>query len=519
MIAGLWIGSILLALAGIVLKILYRPAQKAGDFFLTVYFLLTLFIQLAAFYFTAQKTAFGATLAFMLFLYYWLHFAPFYSHSDAAGNGMARGFRSFYIIVACLIWGIISFLLIKFLKPNGVRVGLYIVCGKGALIGLYNIFKNRQSFLSGDTFEEDARWACMHVDDYRKSLFRKSMVEKNDSWEAKELDAVPKELEHWNVAGCNLIDIKTYGLYPCILLEGSFELKNGPSKIRRRGFICGCLGYADGEDGNDETAFVPKNLKLVWHDLAEGKTYKIETELPKDLDRYFADIDRFRFDNIELRIMPTGRVLMFHNRFNQIHNIMLDYPLQGEVTGDYEKAVADYIQKENIDLAKCTKTKVPSAKIINDYQKRFSYHISFKSLDKRFEITKTICNFFNGEKILSGGTWEEKMDPSRIKDLFLRFENEQGRYACFVYLDEEEVLNAFEVVFENSDDGTQAEFTATVGKVQSDFSFTLKLGDKHYELKKSEIRLYKVNEDEKGKIVFKSYTGVHKNILRTLLSE
>ncbi len=154
MIAGLWIGSILLALAGIVLKILYKPAQKAGDFFLTVYFLLTLFMQLAAFYFTSQKTAFGATLAFMLFLYYWLLFAPFYPHSDPAGDGMARGFRSFYIIIACLIWGIISFLLIKFLKPDGIRVGVYIVSGMAALIGLYNIFKNRQSFLSGDSFED-----------------------------------------------------------------------------------------------------------------------------------------------------------------------------------------------------------------------------------------------------------------------------------------------------------------------------------------------------------------------------
>lgn len=518
MIAGLWIGAILLGLIGMVLKSLYRPAKKAGDFFLTIYFLLTLFIQLAAIYFTAQRTAFGAMIAFMLFLYYWFHFAPFYPHSDAAGNGMARGFRSFYIMVACIIWGIISFLLIKFLKPNGSMLGVYIVTAIAALIGLYNIFMNRKSFLSGDSFEEDARWACMHVDDYRKSLFRESMVEKNDSWEAKELDAVPKEIEHWNLAGCNLIDIKTYGLYPCILLEGKFELKNETSKISRSGFLCGCLGYADGESGNDVTTFVPKNMTLAWHDLAEGKTYKIETGLQKDLDRYFADTDRFQFDNIELRIMPTGRVLMFHNRCNQIHNIMLDYPLQGEVTDAYEKNVSDYIQKEKIDVAKCSRIKIPSADIINDYQKRFNYHISFKSADNNFEITKTICNFFNGEKFLSGGTWEETIKPSRIKDVFLRFEDEKNRYACFIYFDEDEVLNAFEDIFENTDDATQAEFTVTVGNNRDAFSFELKVDGKHYELKKSEIRLYKVNEDERGKLVFKSYKGEHKNILNALES-
>lgn len=515
-IIGLWIAGIILGFVGIVLKELYRPVQRAADLFLTMYFLLTVFIHLAAIFFTGQKSPFAATIAAMIFLYYWLHFAPYYPHSDPAGNGMALGFRSFYIIVACIVWGIISFLLIKFLKPNGDRVGLYIVLGIAAIVGLYNVFANRKSFLSGDAFEEDARWARMRVDDYRKSLFRKSMVEKNDSWEAKELDAVPEEIEHWDLYGSNSIRITTYGQYPCLLLEGNFGLTSETSDIQRTGFHFGYLGYADGEDSDDDASFVPKNMTLVWYDISEGKTYKIQTELPKELNRYFEDTERFRYDDIEFRIMPTGRVLMFHNMFNQIHNIMIDYPLQGEVTGGYEKAISDLIQKEKVDVKKYGNIKVSSAGIINDYQKRFKYRINFQSENGSFDITKTICNFFNGEKILSGDKWNEEMDPSRIKDVFLRFEDERMRYACFVYFDDDEVIKAFEDVFDAKDDDTQGEFTVTVGNDKDAFSFALTDGKKHCELKKSEIRLYTVDEDERGKLVFKNYTGKHKNLLNAL---
>jgi hypothetical protein len=252
-------------------------------------------------------------------------------------------------------------------------------------------------------------------------------------------------------------------------------------------------------------------MKMVWHDLAEGKTYRIDTDLPERLEEYFSDRERFRFDDLELRIISSGRVLIYHNRHNQIHNIKLDYPLQGEVTTDYEKEVAALMEEKHIDAAKYSRIKYSSTDITEDQQKRFRYHITFRPENDAFVITKTICNFFNGEKILSGGTWEETMDPSRIKDIFLRFESERRRYACFVYLDGNEVLKAFDEIFGDLADDTKAEFLITVGHKRNAFEFVLQNGEKQVTLKNTEIRLYKVNEDESGSLIFKNYKGRHKN--------
>ena len=506
----LWIVCILCSYLGIVLKDTYSPAKKVADFFLTVFLLLTLGLQLAAIYFTALRSPFFSMLAIMVFDYYWFNFAPFYPNSDPAGNGMARAFRSIFINIGSVLLGIVSVLFIKFLAFDGKQQGLYFVLFIAACIGLSHIFTNRNSFISGAALDSDARWARMTVDDYRKTMFRVGMVEKNDSWMANELDASPKELEHFDVYGCKCINIRTYGRLECILVEGSFDFPAGIEKVRRTGLLNGCLGYTNEGDANDRTTFVPKSMKLVWYDTSDGKTYKIQTELPKELDHYFDDTDRFWLDDIEFRILPRGKVLMYHNRLNQIHNIMIDYPLTSEETDEYDNAVADLIQKMNIDVNKYGDIKTPTLDIIDDLMRRFRYTISFHSENNRYTITKTICNFFNGEKILSGGSWEEDMDPARIKDVFIRFEDERSRYAGFIYFNEDEIIDVFKEAFENNTNPVKREFSITCGDTLEAFSFALKAGDESYRLKKTEMRLYKVDADDRGKLVFKNYKGNRK---------
>ena len=508
---ALWIACIICSYIGLAMKETYSPARKAADIFLTLFLLLTLGIQLLAIYFTAQKSPFFSMFTIMGFDYYWFYFTPFYPNSDAAGNGMARAFRSIFITIGSVLLGIVSVLFIKFLAFDGKQQGLYFVLFVAACIGLSHIFSNRRSFISGDSLESDARWVRMRVDDYRKSILRASMVEKNDSWQAKELDASPNEIEHWDVYGCKCIDVRTDERLECILVEGSFDFQDETRHTRRTGLLSGCLGYTKERDANDRTTFVPKSIKLVWYDISDGKTYIIQTSLPKELDHYFDDTDRFWLDDIEFRIMPRGKVLMFHNRVNQIHNIMIDYPLTSEETNEYDEAVADLIQKMGVDIKKYEDIKTPTLDIINDHLKRFRYTISFHSENNRYHITKTICNFFNGEKILSDGEWKEDMDPARIKDVFLRFENEQGRYAAFIYFREDEVLKIFKDAFENSTDRVTGEFDITCGDTLSEFSFVFKAGDKSYQLKNTEIRLYKVSAEERGKLVFKNYKGNHQN--------
>ena len=512
----LLVACIVFSYIGTAIKEMYDPSKKLENFLLTAFILLTLTAQLTTIYLTAPKSPFFSMIEIMAFDCYWFYFAPFHPNSDPAGNGMAWGFRSLFNTAASVLLGVISYLLIKFWAYDSRQTGLHIVLFFAACIGLINLFRNRQSFLLGDSLEESARWARMSVEDYRKTLFRAGMLEKADAWEAKELDASPEELKHWNVCGSKCIAVKTHEKLYCVLLEGSFVFPDGPADIDPSGFLCGFLGLTDDGDANDTSFFVPKHVKLVWHDLTDGKTYRVYTALPKGLDRYFDDTDRFWLDNIEFRIMPGGKVLMFHNRHNQIHNIMIDYPLQGEETNDYEQKLSDLISEKEIDVNAYRAAKAPSLDTIHDYLKRFRYHPVFRTENDSLKITKTICNFFNGEKILSDGAWRENMNPTRIKDVFIRFESEQQRYAAFIYFNEDEVSETFGEAFHQCDESLTGELMIQVGTSENGFSVALKLGVKCCSLKATEIRLYKMDADDAGKLIFKNYKGNHKNLLTGL---
>ncbi|MBR2750566.1 MAG: hypothetical protein IKD90_05495 [Clostridiales bacterium] len=516
---GLYVACILGSFFGLCVKWLYKPARRVRNFLLTTFISLVLLSQLESLYLIALRSPFSSMIAIILFDHYWFYFRPFYPNSDAAGNGMARGFRSFYVTVTSVILGVISFLLIQFFKVNGNPIGLYIVLAFAALISISIMLMNRESHLSGDAFDDHARWAKLRTEDYRKALFRESMLEGNDEWEGKELDAVPIELTHWDVYGSNNISVKTYGKLCFFLLEGKFTFSTETHSVSSYGLLRGCLGFA-GDEGGDSPP-VPSHVVMAWYDFSEGNTYKLDADLPDELNRYLDDEERFRWDYIEFQILPHGKVVMYHNWRNQIHNIMLDYPLQGELTKEYEQKVSDFLKEKKSNFITHERTGdeigevsgVPSLETINNYLKRFHYTILFRPENDRFKITKTICRFFNGEKILSGGEWEEKMDPARLKDVFLRFEDEKEKYSCFIYFNKEEILRVFDEAFGNRGDSLKGEFIIRVGTGESAFTFEIKAGGKCYPLHETEIRLYRNNKDDAGKLVFKSYNGNHKNLM------
>ena len=519
MIFALCVACILCSFFGVCIKWLYKPSFRKTDFLVTTFLFLVLVLQLAVIYFMAMKSSFFGMIAIILFDHYWFYFKPFYPNSDPAGNGMARAFRPFFILVSSVTLGVISFFVMMFVKVDEKPIGVYFVLFIAANIGLMNVLANRNSYLHGDALDDQARWCKMRVEDYRKSLFREGMLERNDEWEGKELDAVPEELTHWDVYGSNDMNVKTFKQLCCYLLEGKFTFSDRTVKVHCYGLLRGCLGYAR----NDSSSLiVPNHVILAWHDLSDGKNYKIDTDLPETLSHYFDDEERFRLDCIEFRILPHGKVVMFHNWHNQIHNIMLDYPLQGEETEEYEEKVSDF-QKEKSKYFMAHErigdrigegSPFPSLDTINNYLKRFHYTILFCSKSNSFEITKTICRFFNGEKILSGGEREEQTDPARLKDVFLRFEDEKERYSCFVYFNEAEILRIFEEAFGQKKEPAKGEFIIQVGIEKSAFAFEFKVGDQSYPLQETEIRLYRNDKDDSGKLVFKSYNGMHKNLLR-----
>ena len=95
--------------------------------------------------------------------------------------------------------------------------------------------------------------------------------------------------------------------------------------------------------------------------------------------KMFDDKERFHLDDVEFCIMPRGRVLMYHNAFQKIHNILIEYPLLGKVTDEYNQVISDYLQEKRIDVKKYRNESTPSLDTIDNYLKRYDYKVSFAS--------------------------------------------------------------------------------------------------------------------------------------------
>ncbi|MBR3825795.1 MAG: hypothetical protein IKJ39_11445 [Lachnospiraceae bacterium] len=509
MIIVFLIASVLLSFFSLVAKECYRLGRSMRNIGISLLLLITLTVHSALIYFIATKLIFLTIVPLIAFYIYWFMFAPFYVNSDPAGAGMAHGFHAIIGVGSGIIFGIIFYVLIILLSP----LALYIALGFYVLIGLYSIYYTYYCYTSGGEFQYSAMRENLSYEQYRRTLFRESMVKKGDPWEAKELDDWPKEITHYNVFGSKL-EIKSFDSMPCLLLEASFIHASGEEETIDTIFGCGILEYIYNDAREDD--FIPKHIAMVWRDLSEGKTYRIDADLPEELSSYSDTVNKDRDDDLDFVIMPGGRVLMYHNRYNQIHNIMIDYPLQGVETNEYDERIAEYFAENNINLDHYAKKELPDVETIDNYLKRFPYTVSFVYENERYKTQKSICNFFNGEKILSAEQWVADIEPARIKDVFLRFQYEQSRYSCFLFFNEDEILSVFKEAFETGDAAGNGEFVIKAGRNRNDFTFTLKVADKAYTLKKCEIRLYKNNEDDRGRLVFKNYKGERKNLLRGL---
>ena len=519
MIIVFLIASVLLSYFSLGAKECYRLGRSMRNIGISLLLLITLTVHSALIYFIATKLIFLTIVPLIAFYIYWFMFAPLcIGSTDAAGAGMARGFHVIIGVGSGIIFGIIFYVLIIFLSP----VALYIALGFYVLIGLYSIYFTYYCYTSGGEFQYSAMREKQSYEQFRRTLFRESMVKKGDPWEAKELDDYPEEFTHYNVYGSKQLEIKSFDSMQCLLLEASFIHASGDDEFDDEfkgeaiftGFICGNLAYDYNKACGDE--FIPKRIAMVWRDLSEGKTYRIDADLPKELSSYSDTVNEDRYDDLDFVIMPHGRVLMYHNRYNQIHNLMIDYPLQGVETNEYDERIEEYFAKNNINLDQYAKKEFPAVETIDNYLKRFSYSVSFVYENERYKTQKSICNFFNGEKILSGEQWVADIEPARMKDVFFRFQHEQIRYSCFLFFDEEEILSVFNEAFEADDSADNGEFVIKAGRNRNEFEFSLIVAGRAYTLKKTEIRLYKNNADDRGKLVFKNYRGARKNLLRGL---
>ncbi len=507
------IASVLLSIFSVGTRDYYRLGRRMRNTGISVLLLITLAVHSALIYFIATKLIFLTIVPLIAFYIYWFMFVPLcIGSTDAAGAGMARGFHGAIGVGSGIIFGIIFYVIIILFSP----VALYIALGFYVLIGLYSIYFTYYCYTSGGEFQYSARQKKLSFEQYRRTLFRESMVKKGDPWEAKELDDWPKEMKHFDVYGFKQLEIKSFDSMQCLLIEAHFIHASGEETTRTTEFGWGNLERVYNDASEDD--FIPKHIDMVWHNLCEGKTYCVDADLPKQLSSYSDTVNKDRYDDLDFVIMPHGRVLMYHNRYNQIHNIMIDCSLQGVKTNEYDEKIEEYFVKNNINSDLYPKKELPSLKTIDNYLKRFNYTVSFVYENELYKTQKSICNFFNYEKILCGEQWTADIKPARIKDVFLRFQYEQSRYSCFLFFDEEEILSVFKEAFETDDAADNGEFVIKAGCNKKDFEFSLIVAGKAYTLKKTEIRLYKNNADDRGKLVFKNYRGARKNLLRGLFT-
>ena len=337
------IASVLLSYFSLGANECYRLGRSMRNIGISLLLLITLTVHSALIYFIATKLIYLTIVPLIAFYIYWFMFAPLcIGSTDPAGAGMARGFHVIICVGSGIVLGIIFYVLIIFLSP----VALYIALGFYVLIGLYSIYFTYYCYTSGGEFQYSAMRENLSYEQYRRTLFRESMVKKGDPWEAKELDDWPKEITHYNVFGSKL-EIKSFDSMQCLLMEAHFIHASGEEETIDTTFGCGILEYIYNDAREDD--FIPKHIAMVWHNLSEGKTYRIDVSLPKELSTYSDMVNEDRDDDLDFVIMPGGRVLMYHNRYNQIHNIMIDYPLQGVETNEYDERIAEYFAENNIN--------------------------------------------------------------------------------------------------------------------------------------------------------------------------
>ena len=508
---ALLIASVLLSILSVGVKDYYRLGRRMRNTGISVLLLTTLAVHSALICFIATKLVYLTIVPLIAFYIYWFMFVPLYIGStDPAGAGMARGFHLIICVGGAIIWGIILYVLIIFLSP----IALYIALGVCVLIGLYSICSTYYCFTNGSEFQYNAMREKLSFEQYRRAMFRESMVEKGDPWETKELDDWPEEITHYNDYDRKQLEIKSFDSMQCLLLNAHFIHASGEEKTIDTSFGWHILESIRNRACEDD--FIPKHIAMVWHNLCEGKTYCVDADLPKQLSSYSDTVNKNRDDDLDFVIMPHGRVLMYHNGYNQIHNIMIDCSLQGVKTNEYDEKIEEYFVKNDINSDLYPKKELPSLKTIDNYLKRFNYTVSFVYANALYKTQKSICNFFNQEKILCGEQWTADIKPARIKDVFLRFQYEHSRYSCFIFFDEEEILSVFKEAFETDDAADNGEFVIRAGRNKKDFEFSLIVAGRAYTLKKTEIRLYKNNADDRGKLVFKNYRGARKNLLRGL---
>lgn len=328
----------------------------------------------------------------------------------------------------------------------------------------------------------------------------------------EELDSIPYQSTPNKI---HKMRVETLKGHFCVLLKGIFEIC-GKTKY------LGNPVYGERYLKGDSTLYyhwnnctyhsvLPKHIIIGWFDCQNQKYYKLETNLPVSLEKYFDDKNSFCLYDVVFSLMPNGRVLLYLREKNYVHDILIDYPLQGVETNEYQNIMEDYLTRKQLSIDRLINSNILLNFDIDLYTKRFDYKIKIFPT-RGMKVDRYICNFFNLERLNFCAFFKYDYKFAHIKDVFIKFYNDDIIYICFLFFNKEEILKAYDMVFNSNDKDTSiGEFIIKVGYLKESFVFELKCRDKSYTFRQTEICLYRHYPNNLCKLIFKNYQDAHKN--------
>lgn len=311
-------------------------------------------------------------------------------------------------------------------------------------------------------------------------------------------------------------------------------------------------GMGSGHDGVARSRAsrygLPKAIEATWVSYTDRKVYSVATLLPYDtILSLFKDggepcvpapkgitpddLIGKTIDCFDLCFLPGGKVMLYVK--TAIKSILLDWSATGiEVTDD--EILSDVYMRwglKNIDSyfdayysdefsdyepwRKYMRKHGSIAPLLERYLERFNYTLNFEFENQETTIHGVSSDFTNGECYSYTKKFNEAFKkPSRLKGFEIMWDTKDSRYTCFMYFNEEEMLNVFDEAY-GKDRTQKGELTIKVCKYNNLFDISLNVGDKSIKLEKTEIRVFRDpidDPDGDGTLIYKNYEGNHKNL-------
>ncbi|KGN85531.1 hypothetical protein HQ42_04040 [Porphyromonas gulae] len=283
---------------------------------------------------------------------------------------------------------------------------------------------------------------------------------------------------------------------------------------------------------NDEALYpLPTGLDIVWLSLVDKKFYEARVDFPTDsigklLEKgYINDKgEKESYYLVNVGLIPGGRIIIYLYGYQKCIELCSFQGTETEVDmeeflpnayfayKDYEEYFAEIFVDDRAWVNNFKKNGV-SHTLWDKYRERFNYDINLEFEDEKSFLRLYGVDFANGEgcnvdvreQILS------IRPAARIRLLGCGWTSGEYNFSGYFYFNEEEVLRVFDEAYADNRE-QKGELKILVSKYNNLFDISLRVGDKVYPIKNTQIRVFKQRPDEgddQAILVYKNYEGNH----------